>query len=202
MALITCPECNGQVSDKADVCPHCGYPIREQPHRQTESNAEQAGSVDRQFCIDRIHAGKVYIRCKCGCTIEKPFSFVSRNSQESYTLNETLICPQCHAEALARTDLTNVPSKRIAVPSPRYGNAASGVCPFCGKPNIQAVKKASVSARLPLAVCYLALSVCWAAQSVQTTSSLFASPAAENGVNNKTPARHQPCGVHFFCTIS
>ena len=27
MALITCPECNGQVSDKADVCPHCGYPI-------------------------------------------------------------------------------------------------------------------------------------------------------------------------------
>ena len=27
MALITCPECHGQVSDKADVCPHCGYPI-------------------------------------------------------------------------------------------------------------------------------------------------------------------------------
>ncbi len=27
MALITCPECNGQVSDKAAVCPHCGYPI-------------------------------------------------------------------------------------------------------------------------------------------------------------------------------
>lgn len=27
MALITCPECNGQVSDKATVCPHCGYPL-------------------------------------------------------------------------------------------------------------------------------------------------------------------------------
>lgn len=27
MALITCPECNGQVSDKATTCPHCGYPI-------------------------------------------------------------------------------------------------------------------------------------------------------------------------------
>ncbi len=27
MALITCPECNGQVSDKAVACPHCGYPI-------------------------------------------------------------------------------------------------------------------------------------------------------------------------------
>ncbi len=27
MALIPYPECNGQVSDKAAVCPHCGCPI-------------------------------------------------------------------------------------------------------------------------------------------------------------------------------
>lgn len=27
MALIKCPECNLQVSDKAISCPHCGYPI-------------------------------------------------------------------------------------------------------------------------------------------------------------------------------
>ena len=62
MALITCPECHGQVSDKAAVCPHCGYPIGEQPPRQTEGKAEQADNAERQFCIDRIHAGKVYIR--------------------------------------------------------------------------------------------------------------------------------------------
>lgn len=34
MALITCPECNGQVSDKAATCPHCGYPL---PSYQTDS---------------------------------------------------------------------------------------------------------------------------------------------------------------------
>lgn len=140
MALITCPECSGQVSDKATACPHCGYPLGEQP-AQNAAETEQANDTERQFCINRIHAGKVYIRCKCGCTIEKPFSFVSQNSLESYTLNETLTCPQCHAEALARTDLTNIPSERITTPPPRYGNAASGVCPFCGNPNIQAVKK-------------------------------------------------------------
>jgi len=28
MALITCPECEREVSDKAAACPHCGYPIR------------------------------------------------------------------------------------------------------------------------------------------------------------------------------
>ena len=27
MALIECPECKKQVSDKATSCPHCGYPI-------------------------------------------------------------------------------------------------------------------------------------------------------------------------------
>ncbi len=36
MALITCPECGNQVSDKADNCVHCGCPIKiiqEKPQR-------------------------------------------------------------------------------------------------------------------------------------------------------------------------
>lgn len=28
MALTTCPECSGTVSDKAYLCPHCGYPLQ------------------------------------------------------------------------------------------------------------------------------------------------------------------------------
>ncbi len=28
MALITCPECSGTISDKAYTCPHCGYPLQ------------------------------------------------------------------------------------------------------------------------------------------------------------------------------
>ena len=27
MALITCPECAAQISDKAVVCPQCGHPM-------------------------------------------------------------------------------------------------------------------------------------------------------------------------------
>lgn len=27
MALIVCPECNKQISDQAEACPHCGYPL-------------------------------------------------------------------------------------------------------------------------------------------------------------------------------
>ena len=31
MALIKCPECDLQVSDKAISCPHCGYPLDKVP---------------------------------------------------------------------------------------------------------------------------------------------------------------------------
>ena len=27
MALIKCPECGTEASDKANACPRCGYPI-------------------------------------------------------------------------------------------------------------------------------------------------------------------------------
>lgn len=27
MALINCQECNQEISDKANICPHCGFPI-------------------------------------------------------------------------------------------------------------------------------------------------------------------------------
>lgn len=35
MALINCPECGKQISDKVKACPHCGYPFEEQ---QTSPN--------------------------------------------------------------------------------------------------------------------------------------------------------------------
>ena len=31
MALIKCPECNKEVSDYAEACPHCGYPLKKKP---------------------------------------------------------------------------------------------------------------------------------------------------------------------------
>lgn len=29
MALINCPECGKEISDKVKACPHCGYPLVE-----------------------------------------------------------------------------------------------------------------------------------------------------------------------------
>lgn len=29
MALINCPECGKEISDKSEMCIHCGYPLAE-----------------------------------------------------------------------------------------------------------------------------------------------------------------------------
>ena len=43
MALITCPECQQQVSDRADACPKCGFPISIL-HKQPDIQREEAAS--------------------------------------------------------------------------------------------------------------------------------------------------------------
>jgi len=40
MALINCPECNKQVSDKAEQCIHCGYPIHKYIDNHSSENTE------------------------------------------------------------------------------------------------------------------------------------------------------------------
>ena len=34
MAMVKCPECNGDISDKALTCPHCGFPIKVEKEEQ------------------------------------------------------------------------------------------------------------------------------------------------------------------------
>ncbi|GFI44867.1 hypothetical protein IMSAGC019_00175 [Lachnospiraceae bacterium] len=36
MALINCPECNREVSDKADICPNCGFGVAKYIERQNK----------------------------------------------------------------------------------------------------------------------------------------------------------------------
>ena len=44
MALIKCPECNKEVSDKSEICVHCGYPIskwiKEENSDSSQSNED------------------------------------------------------------------------------------------------------------------------------------------------------------------
>ena len=45
MALIICPECGKEISDKAKCCIHCGYPLEEMQKAQQEQE-ERYWEVD------------------------------------------------------------------------------------------------------------------------------------------------------------
>ena len=50
MALIHCPECNREISDKATVCPGCGYPLDTTPiESDRERLLKEAAEKDKKF---------------------------------------------------------------------------------------------------------------------------------------------------------
>lgn len=76
MALINCPECKKEVSDKSDVCIHCGFPINEvsktiheevQPNLQASIENDALTSVikNKKKLILIFSISIVFIMCIC-----------------------------------------------------------------------------------------------------------------------------------------
>ena len=64
MALIKCPECNHEVSDKAVSCPHCGCPISTSNEKKIpvrffykKTLANTGGTIGGNVMVDGIVAG-------------------------------------------------------------------------------------------------------------------------------------------------
>ena len=52
MALINCPECSSQVSEKAPSCPNCGHPINTAMVQQQPSAVAQHQPMSQQAARD------------------------------------------------------------------------------------------------------------------------------------------------------
>lgn len=52
MALINCPECNKEISDKAEICIHCGYPIKS----NKEINMQLYKIQFKKFCNHSMYS--------------------------------------------------------------------------------------------------------------------------------------------------
>lgn len=46
MAIIKCPECQNEISDKAAACPKCGCPIKEDIHFTEKQHREEQAVRD------------------------------------------------------------------------------------------------------------------------------------------------------------
>ena len=64
MALIKCPECGKEVSDKAESCIHCGNPLKDKVGRQSNQGSKK--TLESQVIAYRCSPGSVvpiYIVC-------------------------------------------------------------------------------------------------------------------------------------------
>ena len=111
MALIKCPECNKDVSDKSQQCVHCGYPLRTTSYIHEVINGVD---VDLSFINDKtISYTQKIIKVKDvgNCNLKEAKNIVDKYCPPTST-NQT----QHEAEKLPK-------------------------CSYCGSTNIQVVRK-------------------------------------------------------------
>lgn len=76
MAIITCPECGGQVSTEAAACPHCGYPVekmqgveagknmpKEKALVKEPGNLPECGAEKKQISNEKKWIGVLALAC-------------------------------------------------------------------------------------------------------------------------------------------
>ena len=131
MALINCPECNREISDKAKSCPHCGFPINVNNtykiiingYRDTDTAA--LAGLNQVFDLNLSYDQSVDIFNNCPYTITECESqeeanlyanklmkwginveIVNPNGQSEYINNDIIYCPKCGS-----TNIQIVPRK-------------------------------------------------------------------------------------------
>jgi len=145
MALIKCPECGSQVSDKASACIHCGYPIQE------KSSNEFTYSTSKKVIIpsmidnspQKVPAIKV-VREVLNLGLADAKSFVEQPTPY-ITVKDGL--SQDQADAIASTFHAEGVTAMIydsATPInevTHHKNKDTLCCPVCGSTQIQVAKK-------------------------------------------------------------
>lgn len=80
MALINCPECDKEVSDKANVCIHCGYPLNEFKSETILDSQSKKVVIPsfKEYSDKKIHVIKV-IRETTGMDLSGAVSLVEQD---------------------------------------------------------------------------------------------------------------------------
>jgi len=102
MALIKCPECGGNVSDKAPACIHCGFPLSEMNHERADTALTQ-----KPIACDIVFKGFQNITAK----------FDYSTTIKNY-LSQQLMIPQADAQKIISSPpqniLTGIEEKKAA----------------------------------------------------------------------------------------
>lgn len=123
MALISCPECNKEISDKAEMCPHCGYKL---PKSQPIFQGSYCPS-----CLDS-HIKTDIDLC--------PFCHVKFKDSILGTLDECYAYGKNHPELKESLEFSQEAyNKRINYVPSDYVSINSPKCPTCQSTNVQKI---------------------------------------------------------------
>lgn len=127
MALIKCPECGKDVSDMADVCIHCGYPIQKRL-RQTETTCkignieyDLSGALSLMKNKEKVSAVRL-VREITGVGLKEAKD----------------ICDTIEATGMVPKEYTCMQSVSIT-----HSSAVLPHCPTCGSTNIEKITATS-----------------------------------------------------------
>ena len=159
MALITCPECTGTVSDKAYLCPHCGYPIagtaaaREEAIHALSQVATGANVVppsSEGFYLFSADKDFVNVECKkCEKIYKyKRLMYFSEVAPEGCVPNTPIQCPNCgnitpaNSRILPKENSAHISNTSAShAPQKKKKDSDTVSCPKCGSTQIQMTKK-------------------------------------------------------------
>lgn len=68
MALIKCPECGREISDRAVACPGCGFPVAEIPPDERSETDKLADELFEKYPVDRVKGTKEF-KDAAGCDL-------------------------------------------------------------------------------------------------------------------------------------
>ncbi|MBS5080493.1 MAG: hypothetical protein KH031_10110 [Clostridiales bacterium] len=156
MALLTCPECEGKVSDQAELCPHCGFPIK----GKEVPKAKMTKFIVCWHCgwiPDGIYSG--HTPCNwCGHPYDEYESnitvqdFIKMSLQEQVNFEKGILenvikkSPKFSQYALEKRLVDQEAYNKKSIKQARSGNYNSTPkvsCPFCKSLNTDKISTAS-----------------------------------------------------------
>lgn len=78
MAILSCPECGGKVSDKAECCPHCGCPAQLIIPKEAELSQRRSSSDVEMNSDTSIYGRTVFGTEECAAKCDVPFESLKK----------------------------------------------------------------------------------------------------------------------------
>ena len=129
MALINCPECNKEISDKSECCINCGYKLQK---RESKFWGE--------YCPSCLGKGRIRTE-KDDKNTTCPFCKISRKYSIYGTYDEVHAFCENHPELKESPEFSiEAYNKRINYVPYEYNNSSSSAkCPTCQSTNIRKI---------------------------------------------------------------